>query len=288
MKSVNIKKAILPNLPYAFIALYATKLGQAARLSPGADFSAKALHIMEGFAAAFQSALPSFHPIDLCVGVAAALLIRLAVYVKGKNARKFRKNIEYGSARWGNAEDIKPYRFMNYDYLQSKGVTPERGGYDAIYTGGFMDYGNARTNLDMIYQRFNVDHPADFKGHSLSVSDIVALKQNGVVSCHYVDSIGFRELPIFLKPENYLKNAEMLLEDDYGMIDGIINNGPKQPTVADLEAQVKAGFPISLTELAAASHREQKKPSVLEKLRERTPEQSKNKTAPKRSAEREL
>lgn len=184
--------------------------------------------------------------------------------------------------------ELDAYRFMNYDYLQSKGVTPERGGYDAIYTGGFMDYGNARTNLDMIYQRFNVDHPADFKGHSLSVSDIVALKQNGVVSCHYVDSIGFREIPNFLKPENYLKNAEMLLEDDYGMIDGIINNGPKQPTVADLEAQVKAGFSISLTELAAASHREQKKPSVLEKLRERTPEQSKNKTAPKRSAEREL
>lgn len=184
--------------------------------------------------------------------------------------------------------ELDAYRFMNYDYLQSKGVTPERGGYDAIYTGGFMDYGNVRTNLDMIYQRFNVDHPADFKGHSLSVSDIVALKQNGVVSCHYVDSIGFRELPNFLKPENYLKNAEMLLEDDYGMIDGIINNGPKQPTVADLEAQVKAGFSISLTELAAASHREQKKPSVLEKLRERTPEQSKNKTAPKRSAEREL
>ena len=184
--------------------------------------------------------------------------------------------------------ELDAYRFMNYDYLQSKGVTPERGGYDAIYTGGVMDYGNARTNLDMIYQRFNVDHPADFKGHSLSVSDIVALKQNGVVSCHYVDSIGFRELPNFLKPENYLKNAEMLLEDDYGMIDGIINNGPKQSTVADLEAQVKAGFSISLTELAAASHREQKKPSVLEKLREKTPEQAKNKTAPKRSAEREL
>lgn len=184
--------------------------------------------------------------------------------------------------------ELDAYRFMNYDYLQSKGVTPERDGYDAIYTGGFMDYGNARTNLDMIFQRFNVDHPADFKGHSLSVSDIVALKQNGVVSCHYVDNIGFRELPNFLKPENYLKNAEMLLEDDYGMIDGILNNGPKQPTVADLEAQVKAGFSISLTELAAASHREQKKPSVLEKLRERTPEQSKNKTAPKRSAEREL
>ena len=109
MKTVNIKKAILPNLPYAFIALYATKLGQAARLSPGADFSAKALHLMEGFAAAFQSALPSFHPIDLCVGVAAALLIRLAVYVKGKNAKKYRKNVEYGSARWGNSDDIRPY-----------------------------------------------------------------------------------------------------------------------------------------------------------------------------------
>ena len=109
MKQINVKKLLLPNLPYVFIALFATKLGQAARLAPGADFSQKALHIMEGFAAAFQSALPSFHPIDLCVGIAAALLIRLAVYIKGKNARKFRKNIEYGSARWGNAEDIKPY-----------------------------------------------------------------------------------------------------------------------------------------------------------------------------------
>ena len=108
-KPLNIKKFLLPNIPYVFIALFATKLGQAARLSPGADFSGKALHLMEGFAAAFQSALPSFHPIDLCVGVAAALLIRLAVYVKGKNAKKFRKNLEYGSARWGRPEDIAPY-----------------------------------------------------------------------------------------------------------------------------------------------------------------------------------
>ena len=109
MKQINVKKLLLPNLPYVFIALFATKLGQAARLAPGADFSQKALHIMEGFAAAFQSALPSFHPIDLCVGVAAALLIRLIVYVKGKNAKKFRKNLEYGSARWGKPEDIAPY-----------------------------------------------------------------------------------------------------------------------------------------------------------------------------------
>ena len=108
-KPLNIKKFLLPNIPYVFIALYATKLGQAARLAPGTDFSGKALHLMEGFAAAFQSALPSFHPIDLCVGVAAALLIRLIVYVKGKNAKKFRKNLEYGSARWGRPEDIAPY-----------------------------------------------------------------------------------------------------------------------------------------------------------------------------------
>ena len=108
-KPLNIKKFLLPNIPYVFIALFATKLGQAWRLAPGTDFSGKALHIMEGFAAAFRSALPSFHPIDLCVGVAAALLIRLIVYVKGKNAKKFRKNLEYGSARWGKPEDIAPY-----------------------------------------------------------------------------------------------------------------------------------------------------------------------------------
>ena len=108
-KPLHIKKLALPNIPYVFIALFATKLGQAWRLAPGMDFSGKALHLMEGFAAAFQSALPSFHPIDLCVGVAAALLVRLAVYVKGKNAKKFRKNLEYGSARWGKPEDIAPY-----------------------------------------------------------------------------------------------------------------------------------------------------------------------------------
>ena len=108
-KPLHIKKLVLPNIPYVFIALFATKLGQAWRLAPGTDFSGKALHLMEGFAAAFQSALPSFHPIDLCAGVAAALLIRLIVYVKGKNAKKFRKNLEYGSARWGKPEDIAPY-----------------------------------------------------------------------------------------------------------------------------------------------------------------------------------
>ena len=109
MKQVNVKKLILPNIPYVFIALLATKVSEAVRLAPGSDASAKLLNIMTGLNTAFHSLVPSFHPIDLCVGVAAAIAIRLAVYIKGKNAKKFRKNLEYGSARWGTAEDIKPY-----------------------------------------------------------------------------------------------------------------------------------------------------------------------------------
>ena len=109
MKKVNYKKLILPNIPYVFIGLLATKLGQAARLSPGADFSAKALNIMDGISMAFSNIMPSFHPIDLLVGIAAAVIIRLVVYFKGKNAKKFRKNLEYGSARWGNRADIEPF-----------------------------------------------------------------------------------------------------------------------------------------------------------------------------------
>lgn len=109
MKNINLKKLLLPNIPYALIALFATKLGEAARLAPGADFSGKALHIMEGLQTAFSSASPSFHPADLLVGIVLAGILRLAVYIKGKNAKKFRKNEEYGSARWGTAEDIRPY-----------------------------------------------------------------------------------------------------------------------------------------------------------------------------------
>lgn len=108
-KPVNIKKIILPNLPYLLFALLGTKCGQAARLAPGLDFSQKALHIQDGFRLAFKSLLPSFHPADLLVGLLIAAALRLAVYVKGKNAKKFRKNMEYGSARWGTHEDIAPY-----------------------------------------------------------------------------------------------------------------------------------------------------------------------------------
>ena len=107
--SLKTKKIILTNIPYLFVALLATKLGLAWRLAEGADASAKMLNLLVTLATAFSSLAPSFHPFDLCIGLLTAAVIRLAVYVKSKNARKFRKNMEYGSARWGTHEDIQPY-----------------------------------------------------------------------------------------------------------------------------------------------------------------------------------
>ena len=109
MKQMNYKKLIIPNIPYVFFVYLFDKVGQAVRLAPGADISAKILNITQGFSAAFENALPSVYPLDLLVGIVGAVIIRLIVYVKGKNAKKYRKGAEYGSARWGNAEDIKPY-----------------------------------------------------------------------------------------------------------------------------------------------------------------------------------
>lgn len=109
MRQVNLKKYVLSNLPYLFVGLYATKLGQAWRLSSGTEFADKVLHLMDGFAAAFQSAAPSFHPSDLLVGLCCGAALRLAVYLKGKNAKKYRHGTEYGSARWGTAKDIQPF-----------------------------------------------------------------------------------------------------------------------------------------------------------------------------------
>lgn len=106
---MNLKKRLIPLIPYFFIGLYASKIGQARRLTEGADLSAKLMNITSGFGLAFQSPLPSFHPADLCIGLLLGALLRLAVYMKGKNAKKYRKNMEYGSARWGTAEDIRPY-----------------------------------------------------------------------------------------------------------------------------------------------------------------------------------
>ena len=100
MKQINYKKLILPNIPYVFFVYLFDKVAQAARLSPGANLSEKALHIARGFSAAFENALPSVHPMDLLIGIAGAVLVRLIIYIKGKNAKKYRKGAEYGSARW--------------------------------------------------------------------------------------------------------------------------------------------------------------------------------------------
>lgn len=163
-------------------------------------------------------------------------------------------------------------RFMNSDYLKSKGFEPQYENYELIYTGALTKDGSQMDKLEDLYRVFNIEHPQDFTGHSLSISDIVALKQAGVVSYHYVDSVGYKELHNFHNTDNYLKNAEMQLEDDYGMIDGVINNAPKEP--------VKAPVPKK-------EETKSKKPSVLAKLRQYQTE-DRQQTTQHRSAERDL
>lgn len=163
-------------------------------------------------------------------------------------------------------------RFMNSDYLKSKGIEPQYENYELIYTGALTKDGSQMDKLEDLYRVFNIEHPQDFTGHSLSISDIVALKQAGVVSYHYVDSVGYKELHNFHNTDNYLKNAEMQMEDDYGMIDGVINNAPKEP--------VKAPVPKK-------EETKSKKPSVLAKLRQYQTE-DRQQTTQHRSAERDL
>ena len=172
-------------------------------------------------------------------------------------------------------------RFMNMDWLRSKGLTPDRKNYDLVYTGE-MAAGQGSSAMERLWQKFNNKHPPDFQHPSMSVSDIIAVKQDGVVSFHYCDSLGYARVPNFIQPENALKNAEMQIEDDDNMLDGIINNGPKA-TVAELEQQARSGQPISLTDWAEAVHREKKK-SVVARLKGQPPQERK-KTSSKKDAE---
>ena len=185
-------------------------------------------------------------------------------------------------------DDPQNVRFMNLDWLKSHDIPIDRSNYDLIYTAPLRESGTVPEQMEKLYEQFNLQKPADFHSPSMSVSDIVAIKQDGKVSCHYCDSVGFTQIPGFL-PENPLKNAEMAVEDDYGMIDGIINNGAKEPTVAELEQQARSGQSISLMDLAAAAHREEreKKKSVMEQLKSQ-PKAEHKKIAPKKSAEREI
>ncbi len=140
-------------------------------------------------------------------------------------------NNSYAILQLRHSDETAFERFMSLDYLKRQDKEPDIDHYEVVYTAPLLPYKDVNTMLEETYVKFNMERPSDFTGHSLSVSDIVALKQNGVVSCPYVDSIGFKELPNFLKPENYLKHAEMSMEDDYGMIDGVINNGRKEEPV---------------------------------------------------------
>ena len=187
-----------------------------------------------------------------------------------------------------HTDELRDIRYEGLEWIKSIGRTVQRDNYDLVYTAPLVPGDLKGSVLDNLEYRFNNEHPADYRHPSMSVSDIVAIKRDGKVSCHYCDSFGFAEVPGFL-PDNPLKNAEMAVEDDYGMIDGIINNGPKEPTVAQLEQQARNGQPISLMDLAAAAHREDrdKKKSVVEQLKSQ-PKPEHKKSAPKKSAEREL
>ena len=187
-----------------------------------------------------------------------------------------------------HTDELRDIRYEGLEWIKSIGQMVQRDNYDLVYTAPLAPGDLKGSVLDNLEYRFNNEHPADYRHPSMSVSDIVAIKKDGKVSCHYCDSFGFAEVPGFL-PDNPLKNAEMAVEDDYGMIDGIINNGSKEPTVAQLEQQARSGQPISLMDLAAAAHREDrdKKKSVVEQLKSQ-PKTEHKKTAPKKSAEREI
>ena len=187
-----------------------------------------------------------------------------------------------------HTDELRDIRYEGLEWVKSIGRTVQRDNYDLVYTAPLTPGDLKGSVLDNLEYRFNNEHPADYRHPSMSVSDIVAIKRDGKVSCHYCDSFGFQQIPGFL-PDNSLKSAEMTVEDDYGMIDGVINNGPKEPTVAQLEQQARSGQPISLMDLAAAAHREDrdKKKSVMDQLKSQ-PKSEHKKTAPKKSAEREI
>lgn len=164
-----------------------------------------------------------------------------------------------------HTDELRDIRYEGLEWIKSIGRTVQRDNYDLVYTAPLAPGDLKGSVLDNLEYRFNNEHPADYRHPSMSVSDIVAIKRDGKVSCHYCDSFGFAEVPGFL-PDNPLKNAEMAVEDDYGMIDGILNNGQRQPPQRELP---------------------EKRKSVVEQLKSQ-PKPKHKKAAPKKSAEREL
>ena len=164
-----------------------------------------------------------------------------------------------------HTDELRDIRYEGLEWIKSIGRTVQRDNYDLVYTAPLAPGDLKGSVLDNLEYRFNNEHPADYRHPSMSVSDIVAIKRDGKVSCHYCDSFGFAEVPGFL-PDNPLKNAEMAVEDDYGMIYGILNNGQRQPPQRELP---------------------EKRKSVVEQLKSQ-PKPKHKKAAPKKSAEREL
>ena len=164
-----------------------------------------------------------------------------------------------------HTDELRDIRYEGLEWLKSIGQTAQRDNYDLVYTAPLLPSDLKGDTAEQLFYRFNNEHPTDYRHPSMSVSDIVAIKRDGKVSCHYCDSFGFAEVPGFL-PDNPLKNAEMAVEDDYGMIDGILNNGQRQPPQRELP---------------------EKRKSVVEQLKSQ-PKPEHKKTAPKKSAEREI
>ena len=164
-----------------------------------------------------------------------------------------------------HTDELRDIRYEGLEWLKSIGQTAQRDNYNLVYTAPLLPSDLKGDTAEQLFYRFNNEHPADYRHPSMSVSDIVAIKRDGKVSCHYCDSFGFAEVPGFL-PDNPLKNAEMAVEDDYGMIDGILNNGQRQPPQRELP---------------------EKRKSVVEQLKSQ-PKPEHKKTAPKKSAEREI
>lgn len=187
-----------------------------------------------------------------------------------------------------DGEELRDYRFEGLERLQNTGLSVDHDNYEPIYTAPLSNFnGNQNHILNKLYEQFNINHPADFKGHSLSVSDIIALKVNDRLSFHYVDSFGFKEQQHFLPQRNYLETAEKLVEQNYNQLDGIINN---KPTVTEMEEKVKVGGNISLLDLANAvkAERKEEKTSVVEQLKTKPfIEKDKQKRIPRIGTEKE-
>ena len=191
------------------------------------------------------------------------------LYAKAENTTPEKDTFRIYQLKRG--EDTRELQFESYDRLKESGQILNPDNYVKVYEAELTK----ELSLEDIYTRFNIDHPKDFYGHSLSVSDVVVLHKDGKDTAHYVDRLGYKEAPEFLKPENYLKTAEISTEQNYNMVDGIMNNTPPAPTVDELEQKVKAGESISLTELSKAVKAEEhhstdpeKKPSIRAQLKE--------------------